>query len=108
MPNLPTPFPRDFGGSALLPPKFSPVCPNPPYPKTPPSRTLEPGPISCHDGPVPVTVYLRDLDDDVYQRLEQLARKAGLSVEALLKARIEQLANRPVAERLARAHDPIA
>ena len=57
---------------------------------------------------MPVTVYLRDLDDDVYQRLEQLATKAGLSVEALLKARIEQLANRPVAERLARAHEPIA
>ena len=57
---------------------------------------------------MPVTVHLRDLDDDVYQRLEQLATKAGLSVEALLKARIEQLANRPVAERLARAHEPIA
>lgn len=56
---------------------------------------------------MPVTVYLSDLDDDVYQRLEQLATKAGLSVEAFLKGRFEEMANRPVTGRVAWAHEPI-
>ena len=41
------------------------------------------------------TVQIRDLDDEVYQRLAQRAAEAGVSVPELLRAEATRLAARP-------------
>ena len=48
--------------------------------------------------PVPKTVQVRDLDDDVYEALRRRAAEAGLSVPELLRREATRLAARPTVE----------
>jgi plasmid stability protein len=59
--------------------------------------------IACYARPVPKSVQIRDLDDDVYASLARRAAEAGVSVPELLRAEATRLAARPtVGEWLAR------
>ncbi len=48
--------------------------------------------------PMPKTVQIRDLDDDVYAGLVRRAAEAGVSVPELLRAEAVRLATRPSVE----------
>jgi hypothetical protein len=47
---------------------------------------------------MPVTVEIKDLDDEVYAELVRRAAKAGISVPELLRAKFTRLAARPSME----------
>jgi len=53
---------------------------------------------ACHDGGVPKTVQIRDLDDDIYAALRRRAVEAGLTVPELLRREATRLATRPTVE----------
>jgi hypothetical protein len=59
--------------------------------------------LAQYGGPVPKTVQIRDLDDEVYANLVRRGAESGLSVPELLRVEATRLAARPtVAEWLAR------
>lgn len=55
-------------------------------------RPCEP---ACYGDPVPKTVQIRDLDDEVYAALARRAAEAGVSVPELLRVEAARLAARP-------------
>ena len=64
-----------------------------------------------YDVPMPKTVQIRDLDDEVYAGLVRRAAEAGVSVPELLRAEAARLAARPTLrewlERTRRRSSPV-
>ena len=51
--------------------------------------------IRMYDEPVPKTIQIRDLDDDVYAALVRHAAEADITVPELLRREATRLASRP-------------
>ncbi len=50
---------------------------------------------------------IKDLDDDVGQRLREQAAAAGLSVQQFLRTELARLASRPSPAEFVRGHEPM-
>lgn len=62
-----------------------------------PERTT-PCVCACYDAPVPKTIQIRDVDDEVYAALARRAAEAGITVPDLLRREAARLAARPTVE----------